>query len=59
MKTVPTQPDSNTGADQPGTPTCNHERGTCALRATGTAVFTRILTAHIPKQQLCHTPPLP
>lgn len=59
MKTVPTQPAPNTGPDQLGMPTCNHERGTCALRATGTAVLARILAAHIPKQQLRHTAPLP
>lgn len=59
MKTVLTQPAPKPAVNQPRAPTCDHERGACGLRATGTTVLARILTAHVPKQQLCDTPLLP
>lgn len=51
----PTQPAPKPGANQPGAPTCDHERGACGLRATGTTVLARILASHLPKQQLGNT----
>lgn len=59
MKTVPTQPAPKTAVNQPQTPTCDHECGTCGLGTTGTAVLARVLTAHVPKQQFCNAPLLP